>query len=338
MTQDTDGNDSNSYSISRRRALAGLGTIGAAAGIGGLGTYAQFTDTEGQDITFTSGGIDGRLSVSGSYNGNSISDDLTHVEAAEGGVGAGLELTDVKPGDFGCFVFELEVLNNPAWVGSCVGFDNNYDGYVYEPEVEVDSDLAPEQIDTEAAESQGELAQNVLMLPFYDSDLQCGFFDAGGPPEGVNEIENFAFPSGFWSNSEGPSTVTLPGDGYLAPRTLYDVATMPGSRNTKEWNDVELIDIECPDGITVEDGCVFLDGQQATGGSTDNTRDATPLQPGDTLQFGYDWHLPFETGNVVQGDTVVLNAGFSFSQVRHTEEATLANIYAPGENTPNGGS
>ena len=45
---------------------------------------------------------------------------------------------DLKPGDYGSIVFEIAVDTNPAWVFSCLDFDNNVDNGLNAPESRVD--------------------------------------------------------------------------------------------------------------------------------------------------------------------------------------------------------
>lgn len=338
----SDESNGSKITLSRRKALAGIGTIGTASALGLGGTYAQFTDTEENTATFTAGGIDGTISWTGSYSGNEVDDALEHVDTSGEGVEGSVHFSDVKPGDYGSVNFAIEVENNPAWVASCLDYSNNDDYKIFEPEAEADDDLNESDInvdgdgelDGEPAESTGELAQNLLTIPFYDSDDTSRFFDSEGAKKSFGEDSDFATPIDFWSNSEDKSGP----DDYLAPRTVANVARSAGSLNTIVWNGEESYTCEAPDGASVADGCVFLDGSLAGEehpDSTDNTRKVSPLQPGDTLYFGYDFHLPFETGNKVQGDRLDIHFGFNFMQVRHTEAPEFGN-YSPGSNTPNG--
>jgi predicted ribosomally synthesized peptide with SipW-like signal peptide len=172
-----------------------MGSIGVAAALGLGGTYAQFTDTEEETFAFTAGGVDGKIRMGASYNGQDIQSfndgyeggELRNVEAPDGeGVGAELHLTDIKPGDYGCFTFLIKVENNPAWAASCIGYDHSRDGEVFEPEVEADDDLSEDQIGHTDVGSHGEIPENMLVLPFYKPAVTestsarwdpCVFFD-----------------------------------------------------------------------------------------------------------------------------------------------------------------
>jgi predicted ribosomally synthesized peptide with SipW-like signal peptide len=335
------------FSLSRRKALAGLGSIGAAAALGGIGTYAQFSDTEESSFTFTAGGVDGTIDFSASYNGDDVSSGSSAVVpntsekiVSENEAGLGLSFNDMKPGDYGSILFELTVENNPAWVASCVGVASDTDGEVYEPELEAEQSAETGSVPNadvgNMAETDGELTENTWIIPFYDSDFSSTFFDSDGPDLSGYKSEG-ATSSAFWSNSEGTYAASPPRtDGYLQPRTIADVVSSPGSVHTRQWNGNSGISdqIDAPDGASVGNGCVMLDGGLTAGqDSSDNSRYVQPLQPGDTMYFGYDWHIPFETGNVVQGDSMEVHLPFKFLQTRHTSTPEFG-TYSPGDNTP----
>jgi predicted ribosomally synthesized peptide with SipW-like signal peptide len=372
MSDDNNG----SFELSRRKALAGLGGIGTATALGGIGTYAQFTDTEEQAVTFTAGGIDGELTWSGSYNGNPVEDGLENVtvgpssEGVPGGVEVDVAFTDVKPGDFGCVNFGITVANNPAWVAACLDVVADTDGDEFEPEAEIEDpngDGTYEQGDFPQADEgdpqtdspssggdlygragKGELAENIYTLPYYDSDGECVFFDPDEEPTFDPEsIGDFTTPSAFWSNSQpdGVSSNNLAAmdtaDGteyYLAPRSLRSVSSSLSVADTAHWNSnsKELTIDNAPAGTNVDLGCMMLDGEGSNNDSN-NTQGVAALQSGTTLNFGYDFHMPFATGNEVQGDKLTLKMGFIFLQTRHTEAPDFG-TYSPASNTPNGSS
>lgn len=349
--------NSDSFKLSRRKALASMGAIGAAGALGIGGTWAQFTDTEpGAGVTFTAGGVDGTVEAGASYNGNDVkafnSEDFETLENVEGQGGPGLNfhLTDVKPGDYGCLSFRINVENNPAWVAMCLGYENNIDGETFEPEVVdgegniVDQDLGGNTtlVGQGVQNTPGELAQNLAVMPFYKAPVTgqtapewdpCIFFDEENDeftvqnydPAGAVDPTTYT-ASNFWSNAQND----------LEPLTLEDAVGIP-HLNTQGFGTTSYSTYDVSESIAVDDGCIFLNG--AVGDDTqDNSQPAGPLQPADTLQVGLDWHLPFGVGNVAQGDQLDLQVGFVFGQQRHTESAELSNIYAPGQNTPNGGN
>jgi predicted ribosomally synthesized peptide with SipW-like signal peptide len=358
--------DSGKVTLSRRKALAGIGSIGAATALGGIGTYAQFTDVEEDSVTFTAGGIDGVVRYGASYNGNdvkthggdSFAAELENVEKTGSGVGLNFSFTDIKPGDWGCFSFGIEVENNPAWVAACIGYENDSDNQIWEEEVGPDGDLSygddvpvvsggtktiernPDEPGPliENAQTNGELPHEMLFIPFYAGQNlsedggtfdPCIFFDPSENEFSIDDYEgteandvSISTPLPFWSNA----------DNELRPATLLQVLQQ-SYVDSANWggdgsgpHEVEIVN---PPGVA--EGCVFLNGKD----SNSNKQEAAPIEPGTEFEFGWDWHLPFDVGDELQGDSMNLKLGFTFSQVRHTEEATLNNVFYPGGNTPN---
>lgn len=328
------GNDDSKITLSRRKALAGIGTIGAAGALGLGGTYAQFTDTEGTKTTFTAGKIDGTMEWSASYNGNQVSGDLANVTMGDETAGIAFNLTDVKPGDYGSITFDLTVSNNPAWAASCLGYDSDENGT---PESETEAEFVAAG---EEDYGSGELEENLLLIPFYSQGPNT-FFDSNGEPDddwtpGDMGEYGQGTSAAFWNSREGENDF-----GDLQPRTLRDAATNASSIDTCHWNEENgLVVVPGPEGASVEEGCVLLEGNLAgENPAPENNNDnqgVSPLQPGETLSFGYDWHLPYTTGNEVQTDKLTMKLGFTFSQVRHSDAPQFQNSYDPGNYTPNG--
>jgi hypothetical protein len=195
------------------------------------------------------------------------------------------------------------------------------------------------------APGRGELAETLLVMPYYDSDGTCTFFDDGGPADPLTEVEELVTPSQFWSNSQDATyysdrSFNTP-DGtetFIAPRVLRGAANV-AALDTAHWKsgDSHSLEIEnAPEGSSVPRGCVMLEGDVATGDSdsSNNTQGVSPLQPGTKLNFGYDFHFPFGAGNETQGDELGIRLGFTFLQTRHTEAPDFGS-YSPGSNTPN---
>jgi predicted ribosomally synthesized peptide with SipW-like signal peptide len=153
--------------LTRRRVLAGLGTVGVASAGAGLGTSAYFSDTESfENNTLTAGelnlvvdwwtdvdqGMAGTSMNSGTLDGNPA--DYTY------------EVTDVKPGDTGTLAFCPKIIDNPAWLwfGSDDGL-TDYENGLTEPEADVD--------DT-TGEGNGELSENVKVDVYYASGVTMG--------------------------------------------------------------------------------------------------------------------------------------------------------------------
>jgi len=117
MTQD---DEPKLYNLSRRKMLGGLGAIGLASAGAGLGTSALFTDTETfSSNSLTAGTLD--MSVSAEVV---AADEYWSEQGVVGfnatadgeGVTAGLEVTDVKPGDWAIICFDVTVSENPGFL------------------------------------------------------------------------------------------------------------------------------------------------------------------------------------------------------------------------------
>lgn len=156
--------------LTRRRVLAGLGTVGVASAGAGLGTSAYFSDTESfENNTLTAGelnlvvdwytdvdqGMAGSSVNSGSLDGNPS--DYTY------------EVTDVKPGDTGTLVFCPKIIDNPAWlwIGSHEGITDHENGLT-EPEGEVDDSGG------DPGTGHGELSEHVQVDVYYASGVSQG--------------------------------------------------------------------------------------------------------------------------------------------------------------------
>jgi predicted ribosomally synthesized peptide with SipW-like signal peptide len=357
MTDDDNSNGGREFSISRRKALGGLASIGAATTLGGAATFAQFTDTESQSVTFTAGGIDGTITTNASYLGEQLdgseSEFVANLVEYDGeGAGAELSFLDVKPGDYGSFNFTIEVTNNPAWVASCLGVQSDKDWWNYEPELEADDDGGNLTVNTGPLENStyseqasetpdggtglnqpGEVAENLYIIPFYDSNETSQFFDNNGPASSTYTGSTVASPAGFWSNAQDISSglaMSVDDNEYLAPRPLSKVVSNK-FESTVTYNANQTTNfqtINAPDGTDLDDGCILLNGS-GSANDQDNTQKAAPLEPGTTLNFGFDWHIPYTVGNEMMGDKLEAGIAFTFSQVRGAAGPELQNTYKP---------
>ncbi len=105
------------FDLTRRKALLGLGGIGAGAALGGAGTMAFLNDPESvQDNMITAGELDLKLDWAWFYQGREFEADYQSLDDDDNFDGPMIQLTDVKPGDFGCGVISVHVHDNPAHV------------------------------------------------------------------------------------------------------------------------------------------------------------------------------------------------------------------------------
>jgi predicted ribosomally synthesized peptide with SipW-like signal peptide len=337
MANDDDG----SFRLSRRKALAGLGSIGMAGALGVGGTYAQFTDTEGVQATFGAGEVNGVIDYAASYNGSEVAsgtdsdagfDAQTEVESDDtGGVAFSYALEDIKPGDYGSVVFGTTVQTNPAWPILCLGVDHSAENGIVESEVAAEQAANP-FLGFNDLNEEGELEENLLMIPFYDTNVQSNFFDSGGPSQQALDNYGSGTSLAFWDNAND-------GSGKLSPRSLSNIVTEDGDdqlrQGTVEFNEesdtsntiLEATDLGDLDGGENDTACFALQGGQT---DDSNVQGVSPLAPGDEMNFGFDWHLPYDTGNQVQTDSVNIYFTWVFQQLRHSEGPEGPFTYAPG--------
>ncbi|SMO50712.1 SipW-dependent-type signal peptide-containing protein [Halorubrum cibi] len=140
--------------LSRRNALIGLGTVGAASAGAGLGTSAYFSDEE--EFTgnmMTAGELDLAVDFvvhedqgsAGTYTINSFTNEVNGTDPGDDltvngdGTAMSQTLDDVKPGDHGHSYFCFTIDDNPAYIWACGELtDTSENGYT-EPEPEDDN-------------------------------------------------------------------------------------------------------------------------------------------------------------------------------------------------------
>ncbi|WP_458205650.1 hypothetical protein [Haladaptatus sp. NG-SE-30] len=124
------------FNLTRRKALLGLGGIGAGAALGGAGTMAFLNDPE--SITgnaVTDGNLDLKLDWWTFYKGRQVETD--EQEPADN-PGPMIDLDDVKPGDYGSGCISLHLYDNPAWVWAGGEIHSNAENGQNEPERETE--------------------------------------------------------------------------------------------------------------------------------------------------------------------------------------------------------
>lgn len=127
--------------LTRRRALAGLGTIGTGAIIGGSGTMAFLNDHEDVNGTSMTAGTLDLMVAAEAHADRGSAGSITPGDGSSFGsdLDLNLSLGDLKPGDSGYFELCLKVVSNPAWVWLSADLTANSDGADTEPELEVDT-------------------------------------------------------------------------------------------------------------------------------------------------------------------------------------------------------
>lgn len=119
------------YRLSRRKALAGLTTIGAAGAGAGLGTSALLRDQEALQDVVQAGSLD--LSVSAEIVAHVDNEYWNGLEleavTANGDPAVFLDVQNVLPGDWAIVRFDIAVSGNPGFVQiSSRNFETNENG------------------------------------------------------------------------------------------------------------------------------------------------------------------------------------------------------------------
>ena len=150
------------YELSRRKALAALGTIGAAGAGVGLGTSALYSDTEefaNNEITAGTTNLKVTLGLvdvdSTNPSALQINYDEGESREADGEARTGIQVGDMKPGDCITIRTTVDVEDNPMYVAFNAENVEQDGGETTEPEPTADD---------------GELGENLEFTFGWDSD------------------------------------------------------------------------------------------------------------------------------------------------------------------------
>lgn len=299
------------YQLSRRKTLAGLATIGAAGAGAGLGTSALFSDEETfADNVVEAGTLDMTVTAevvshvdNGYWDGLELTDETYE---ADGDPGVGLEVADIKPGDWAVLCFTVAVESNPGYVTLHAENFTEAENGLTDPESEVDE-----------TEDDGELDEK-LLLTYWDN-----YDEDSGDRSGLNSLDNITNAASNvhrtdfdWEPSDEDGVVdgADPAVEYTNVREFYfgrdgDETDKPTS------NDPLGAGFASGDGILV-------------GGTSEPTIVGDPDVAGDYDRVNDEGELEFcllldlheDVGNEVQGDSVGLDLRFSTEQVRNNTD------------------
>ncbi|WP_423744293.1 SipW-dependent-type signal peptide-containing protein (plasmid) [Haladaptatus sp. SPP-AMP-3] len=160
------------FDLTRRKALLGLGGIGAGAVLGGAGTMAFLSDDERTSATFTAGKLDLKIGWEVDHYGNDVDPRVVEAQDTDN-TELGMELRDVKPGDQGWIRFEILNVNNPAWVWFRGRLSHSEENGQNDPELDAEGQ------DTDGF---GEMDENLEFRSFYDQNENATVGD--GPQSG----------------------------------------------------------------------------------------------------------------------------------------------------------
>jgi len=161
------------YSLSRRKALAGLTTIGVAGAGAGLGTTALFSDEESFANNSIQAGeldlfVDYWTSVDqGQATGETGSTTGSGTIQGEGTATGEYVINDLKPGDSGKLVFCPKIVDNPAWLWVGSSGVTDYENGQTEPEADIDNTGGGSLDTPQSGEGEGELSEAIQVTVSY---------------------------------------------------------------------------------------------------------------------------------------------------------------------------
>jgi predicted ribosomally synthesized peptide with SipW-like signal peptide len=181
----------DNFKLTRRKALAGLTTIGIAGVGAGMGTSALFSDEEEfENNSIEAGELDLFVDYATSVTQDGVdTGSTTNDGTIQGGVSGKYQISDVKPGDSGSLVFCPKIVDNPGWlfVGSADGVTDFENGQT-EPEQEVDDSGG------DPGKGNGELSENIQVTVSY-----CEYGGSGDRtnPDNFDTIREFNNPADY---------------------------------------------------------------------------------------------------------------------------------------------
>jgi len=224
----------DTFRLSRRKVLAGLGTIGIASAGAGVGTTAYFSDEETfENNVLTAGSLDLFVDYY-SYVDQGSRGMIARSGTADGEPAVRAELDDVKPGDDGLLGFCFRVEDNPAYLWMCGELTANDDNGATEAEQN-------HSADTTFGEGEGDLADAI--------DVVVSYCDV---PEEVAGADDFAPTAELWRGSfadflaEIETGIPLDGMGTAGVATPGEQACFAGTRDVEADNPCLCIDWEVP--------------------------------------------------------------------------------------------
>ncbi|MUV60178.1 SipW-dependent-type signal peptide-containing protein [Halobacterium sp. CBA1126] len=222
---------SKKVKLTRRRVLAGLGTIGVAGAAAGLGTSAYLNDTESfESNTITAGTLDMSVTATVEAASSHWSSSVGLSATADGEAVSGVTIDDVKPGDWGIICFDVSIEENPGYLQvSTANLASSENGYT-EPEPEDEN-------------GEGELEEAILATVWHGTD-------DSEPPEAredltmlddTTDLNDFGLAS-YETPDEGGETDS--GAHYTTLREAHDEystgVTLGGSEEPSSINAAEF--------------------------------------------------------------------------------------------------
>jgi predicted ribosomally synthesized peptide with SipW-like signal peptide len=185
------------FELTRKQILTGLGTIGAAGAAAGTGTVALFSDEETLgNNSLTAGTLNLEVAASVADASDHFTSDgsaqniIGSIGTADGGVQTGLQVADLKPGDWAILAFEFTIEDNPGFLRISAENFAQYENGQPDPEVMVDDSSGGSVGLPFDGRGEGEL-QDALQVALYDQYTPSNSSNPprsylNGQPEGVS--------------------------------------------------------------------------------------------------------------------------------------------------------
>jgi predicted ribosomally synthesized peptide with SipW-like signal peptide len=318
---------SDRFDLSRRKALAALGTIGAASAGAGLGTSAFFSDQETfQNNSLMAGTLDLGVGYSAHYSDWSSDEDegVPNVRMWQGPAGTTGDSEDLEPDEVG-------LPSNAAWL------------------IAVSDDTDDGTPDTSVAE---QFLENTEYQSFNDGALDCVDGEANSqaddedrPVIALDDVKpgDFGEVTFDFILCDNPGFVWL--DGSLRSASENGL-TEPEADDPDEGPGVELLDVVRA-AIWIDDGNNFQNGDEQPltvgsigevlgmleeeslgtalngdilaeeGGGATGARNCFSAETVHSLAFA--WWVPTDHGNEIQSDSMAFDLGLYAEQCRHND-------------------
>jgi predicted ribosomally synthesized peptide with SipW-like signal peptide len=279
---------SKKLELTRRRVLGGLGTIGVASAVAGLGTSAYLSDEESfEDNTITAGTLDMQVtaSVEAANDYWAQQTNLGELEAtADGEAVTGLQVDDVKPGDWGIICFDIDIGDNPGYVQvRTENLESSENGYSEpEPTDGNETSMTGDFNDPGVSDGAGELQDKILATVW--NDYGGGDRTALSGLDGTTNVAGGG-QSEAWDPSRDEGGVVDSDTHYTTLQEAYDTYST---------------------GVTIRDGAgdplaIEDDGENFNS------------------EFCLLLEIPSEVGNEIQGDSLSFDLVFDAEQTRNND-------------------
>ncbi|MEF8887049.1 MAG: SipW-dependent-type signal peptide-containing protein [Haloarculaceae archaeon] len=336
---------SEKYELSRRKALAALGTIGVAGAGAGMGTSALFSDEEGfEDNTITAGTLDmaveGEIVAANDEYESAVADITGNPIEADGAVEVGFQLQDFKPGDWFIVCITVDsVAENPFYL-TVHGDPDKYaekEGANTEPENQEETGSPGS---TSATNDRGWESVTATNAELGDKLLTTVWGEWGGTAPSADDDNDPNDGSGDRTDLvslDGDSNIGGPQKNTFSWQEPDEDGNVPGESDVTYTDIRELYFGEDQDpnnpssntvpGSNINNGIASGDGILVGGtndpleiGGDPSSDDLLSDPDGDgegELVLYMLFELPVEVGNEVQGDAVRGNLRFNAEQVRN---------------------